>query len=826
MPLTQAQILEIKRRAREKGISEQQVDLAMPQLVKDFDARMNGNSIDTSGITIQDQATQNKAENGSFVGNLVKGIVQPAVDYGKFVGESVLQASRAGAEQIYNPNDTIFGADELDKQIGQLTRESRAIISQMKSEKDKGKKKELALKSREIDAQIEELGKKAESIGDKKKTFLLDENKIATRGDIALTGAKATAGAASYAVPGSIGVGGSAVGTVTRAAGAGAIAGGLQGFGSSEKGQEINDTITGAAIGGATAGAISGAGQVIKAVKNSRLQSEIGKKIADAGTDFKKSAYVKAMGRKPIMREGGDKLLDKMMKVGIKPGDPDVVMHQADDILIDNAGIIFDKADEFSQKGVTIDKAKITNPLEDKLKNAPAKSKPIIQRVLEFVKADLDRFDELTPAEAYAMKGDYGPFGNWTSQMDADQVTEAKMWEEVYKNISDLMDESFKKNGYDDFRVINEQVSTAINAKKWASRAGNVAPNLNTLGLMDAIAGGIGFSATGVPGFVFGLGAKKAANSPKTASVIGQTLEQLGQNIGKQTTQQATSGVGTTIARRLVERGMVETSLLNNTENFSNNNNNKNNSSTLNTINDKVNHNAPLSDNNAQIIPQRGSNHPIPKFRQFATKDEMIAKAFSDGLGTKDVQELSKLWDEFAPSQENTDVLLEKRKTYADAGFSTDSIDKQLEQMGLSRSSNDGQVDLVTQINNMSTVGERNGARAVKDIYDVVDTALKSAESGTPTGPLSALGAIFSKQYSPNDTAQLEKDLKEILRTIRKESTGVAYSPQEIKDLENEIPSIVQQEGNVKDSLRRLKSRMLQKLTNYGLDVSGEYSSM
>lgn len=129
--------------------------------------------------------------------------------------------------------------------------------------------------------------------------------------------------------------------------------------------------------------------------------------------------------------------------------------------------------------------------------------------------------------------------------------------------------------------------------------------------------------------------------------------------------------------------------------------------------------------------------------------------------------------------------------------------------------------DLNTQINSMKSPGERNNARAVKDILDVVNSAITKA-TGTKTGPISAGVAQLSKLGTPNKTAQLEKDLSEILRTIRKESTGVAFSEQEIKALEKEIPTILQQEGNVADSLTRLKVRMLQKLGNYGVDITGE----
>ena len=175
------------------------------------------------------------------------------------------------------------------------------------------------------------------------------------------------------------------------------------------------------------------------------------------------------------------------------------------------------------------------------------------------------------------------------------------------------------------------------------------------------------------------------------------------------------------------------------------------------------------------------------------------------------------------------DDLLKTRKSMIDQGLSTEQVDSQLKLFGLDPTkSTQSSGDLTSQINKISTVGERNGARAVKDILDVVETAIEKAgpeNSPTSTGPLSAVGAKISKTRGKvTPTVALEKDLAEILRTIRKESTGVAFSEQEIKDLEREIPTIFQQEGNVRDSLTRLKGRMLAKLSNYGIDVSGQMS--
>lgn len=756
MPLTPQQIAEIKRRALAKGISEQEVDLAMPQLMRDFDKSMQSGTVDASqvktpGSDVSAQSTSvmpEKKQAGGFIQGVKETLVDPALKYGAFVGESVAQASRAGAEIIGNAtglttDPSIFGSDEIKQKVESLAAQSKDYIVQANFSTDPKIKKEYLQASRELDAQIEELGNQARKIGSKKETLVMkDSAAIADRGKILETGVKRTAGAMAYAVPGSVGAGTTVAGVVGRAAGAGAIAGGLQGLGNSE-GKDLAgtviDTVTGATVGGATAGMFAGAGEAIKAVRQARAGSAIGQKIANAGTDFKKSAYVKAAGRKPIIREGGDKLIDNMMKAGIKPGSPDELIHQADDILMDNAGVIFEKADEFRQKGVTIDKARILDPLQAKLKNAPAKSKPVIQKVIDFVQADLDRFDEFTPAEAYAMKGDYGPFGNWTSTMDADAVTEANLWEEVYTNLNGLMDESFKKGGYEDFRAVNEAVSTAINTKKYAQRSGNVAPNLNTLGLMDVLAGGAGMSVGGFPAFVGGVAVKKLANAPKTATVIGSALEQLGQKVG----QEGTQAVGTAgsqmlgqVTSRAIERTAVDASLLDNTQNFQGNDNNTNKNESLNKIEQNLNQVTPSSSNIGGIIPQKGSNHPIAKFREFSTKEEMIADAFAKGLGTQDVRELGKLWDEFAPKGQGTGItpevqsLIDQRNTLTKAGLSTKAIDAKLSQYGYSV--------------NTSTVGtekERmfsNASTAAQDALTLLDSG--SVKTGLGQGTIGAIG--------------------------------------------------------------------------------------
>lgn len=303
MPLTAAQIEQLKKKAKARGFDPKEFDnainqyqqgggfqvpttgqistgvmqpagyspQAMPQTSapQQFRAQTPPPTPQTPGVrTNTTQPTQEKG----FVASFIEGLVRPAVNYTKFVGEAGAQFARAVSE----PN--MFKADEIDAESQQLQQRSRELIQQAKNTTDKAEKQRLLEESRQIDAQISKLGSKAGQIGNMQKSFLVDENKIATRGDIAMTGAKATAGGASYFVPGGTGVVG--------AAKAGATAGALFGFSEGE-GFNVEDVIYGAVGGGVGGAAVPVAGKVLGKGKNAivggykKLSEKFGKELAD-----------------------------------------------------------------------------------------------------------------------------------------------------------------------------------------------------------------------------------------------------------------------------------------------------------------------------------------------------------------------------------------------------------------------------------------------------------------------------------------------------------------------------------------------------------------
>lgn len=182
-----------------------------------------------------------KKPKSNLFSNIVKGVVQPAVDYTKFVGEAALQGGRA----LINPTmrKAVFNP-------GAMTEEDHLKMAEMKP------------------------------------TFLVDEKDIDGRKNIAKTGLKRTAGAATYAIPGSVGVKG--LGGVALS---GATTGGLYGL---YEGDDINPEriFSNAATGAALAPAMVLGGRAVNkatgavANKFSGVNKKLGQKLLDEADDY------------------------------------------------------------------------------------------------------------------------------------------------------------------------------------------------------------------------------------------------------------------------------------------------------------------------------------------------------------------------------------------------------------------------------------------------------------------------------------------------------------------------------------------------------------
>lgn len=812
MPLTQAQIFQIKKEAKLKGFSDEQINTAISEMMDQYSASTGQDTLNTSGVSVNKQTqttaptTQTTTKTGGeqmqsteepklgIVGSFFKSLYKTGADYASLLGEAGLQAGRAAfSNKIVKP-------DMIDSKVKELGEQSRELIAQAKKTTDPAEKEQLLNRSRELDKQIDELGQLANEYGAQRTTFLMDEDKIATQKDIVLTGARATAGAAAYAIPG-----GKTVGSLVAA---GALSGGLSAF--AEEDSDIKDVLNGS-VAGAAFGALTGV--TMKALQSTAAK-RVGSFLKDKASGLRKSQFVKTLGGKPLAREGGDDLLKRMINTGFDATDPDDIVQQANKMLMDDGNLVYDAARRLSEDGVTVQADDLLNVLQKQIDTAKSSvTKKPLQEVLDIIKNDLGDASSISLDDLYLLKTEYGGLGRWNSLSSAVEKKQAEAWRQVYTKANELLDDSLKAEGFKDFRAINERLHTAMQASQYAARRGNVAPNQYNIGLYDWIAGVGGAASTGgVAGGVATVAAKKALESPKTVGILSNILKRTGefaekiQPLNAELPDALRNTITSQIGKSVVSEKEYDQGDTASQYNATNQLTQQDNLSGTDLTTDKT-----------TIAQEQKKAQPFGG----RSKNDLMQLALAEGASYSDLEEIGKVYDLIVGTEDDLDTLLSRRKSLSEAGISTAEIDKQLTEMGYSMAEA-GKVDITTQIQNLGTAGERNSARSAKDILDVVDSAIATTEGGVSTGPFAALTAQLSKLTGPNKTAKLEKDLSEILRTIRKESTGVSFSKEEIRDLEKEIPTIVQQEGNVEDSLKRLRIRMLQKLENYGIDVTNE----
>lgn len=776
MPITQPQLDQIKKLAKAKGYSDEQIASSVAAMMKQYQGnQLNeqaGSQISTAGVSVgaaQSTAQPNQSMNtqpeAGFVSSFFKSMYTAVTD--------PLRKSAGFGTDIVLKNEALGGGEEMRKQNPFLNEDE---ISQLD-----------------------------------------------TAGGAAKQQVKNIAGIGAVVVPGGS--------TVKGAMAAGAASGALFGLSEGED-FDVNKVISGAA-GGAVGGAVMGvAGKVLSGAGRSisNTSNYFKKKGVDLFSDSAAENITKAspsMWEKAVTEHGFD--LNNLTRKYFKSGaDYDTMLGPISKkgrggLLaseIKNAEAVIEKEMRSSGANTKFTIKEITDALELERKqimklpgneqNAAALS--------EFIAGFNKQYGKgITPARLLELKrvadskfGKAVADENTGSAIAQAQKMVANAARAKLKKLLPKVKSSLDtQSEVYTLQPILSRARAIDNTRGSTIRAGKI----QNVSLLNPL------SWATIPEVVL-------ADPQRASKLLNYSASQGGENLleraGRGVTGLAeqTSSAGSIVGANLALGGekSIDTPQ-DNSDNLSNEDKSQN-------VDGKINQDsAPINKNNNTIIPQAEEAKPFGG----RSKVELLQLAIARGATKKDLEEISGMYDMAFGDQESEadklDGLLNKRKTLSEAGFSTDSIDSQIELLGFKRVGTTGSTqDLTTQINNISTVGERNGARAVKDILDVVDSAITKAK-GTPTGPLSSAEASLSKLGNPNETAKLQKDLSEILRTIRKESTGVAFSPQEIKALEEEIPSIMQQEGNVNDSLIRLKQRMLQKLTNFGVDVSSELSN-
>lgn len=416
-----------------------------------------------------------------------------------------------------NPTNKTYqilsGGNELAKNqdIQNIVRQQQAELSRRQAQAEKQRKKYSGLGGfirgageAMIDPAVRavKLGQTAGAaiFNPKDKKRLIDKyygGKLNVGGELIRTGA----GLASYAVP--LG------GTWTRAIIGGAGAGALGAVGGKDiRKLKAEDILTGATIGAITGGVIKGVGgKLARRSANKALQeaeeagvSTLSRRAADAEKSALKrfalnreaSAIRKSVGgTAPNMNIGGGPLLKEAAILAKEAG---VVIKSPQD-LARFANMIQKEGGQIAEAVGRV-KAPVSGNFATDLAGTSSKidAKKIYQELLDEasqIKAGGVRTPKMAAVEQigqdlrgarsledlYAIKQNYGGEGTskglarFTEAPNPTTSMQSEVYQKAYGGLNDLIDQELQKTGFDQFKNINQRVSTAKNLEKYANTA-------------------------------------------------------------------------------------------------------------------------------------------------------------------------------------------------------------------------------------------------------------------------------------------------------------------------------------------------------------------
>lgn len=298
--LTDYQIAEFTRRARLAGLTDDQIRQEIERKAREmggFTSPVALSQPQTSGVMTASTATTptfsstSKKQTfdttttpssgsgvGSFVVNFVKGLIEPVVEYGKFVGEAAYQAGRFAFSPEFRKS--VLGEKLSEEELEKLSKQKATLFYS------------------EEEAQ----------------------RKLGSREKIAETGLKATAGAESYLVP--FGRGTSLMSKVFIP---GAVTGALS---EASKEEATPESVAESAVFGAgTAGILHGIGKAFSSVfgRGTERGMDIAEKTYAQAFNVPRATAQK-IGVKPV------EVSRKMLDYGIK-GSSNKILESADTVL-------------------------------------------------------------------------------------------------------------------------------------------------------------------------------------------------------------------------------------------------------------------------------------------------------------------------------------------------------------------------------------------------------------------------------------------------------------------------------------------------------------
>lgn len=206
-------------------------------------------------------------ESEGFLEGMVMHPIRTAERYGRFLGEGAAQLGRAIVDPSigFTGGDLTSGLKKSASQSEQLMNQARELTQRAKKETNPEEKKRLLNQARELTQSADAEMSGVRSLAESPTSYFVDPEKISDQGKIIGEGLKATAGAASYAIPAGAGLSGAVT--------SGAISGGLETIASFDESMNVGDVVAGTLTGGILGGGIYGGTKILKGTLKSAMSA-------------------------------------------------------------------------------------------------------------------------------------------------------------------------------------------------------------------------------------------------------------------------------------------------------------------------------------------------------------------------------------------------------------------------------------------------------------------------------------------------------------------------------------------------------------------------
>jgi len=551
--------------------------------------------------------------------------------------------------------------------------------------------------------------------------------------------------------------------------------------------------------------------------------ARVGGFLQEKGQELQKNALKRMIGVKPTMKEGGIGLIDDVFDLAKNRNfditSPDDALLLSGQLFDEWGSVVRDEATQLAQQGKKIDIQGVLDGLVKKRNKALTSDKGAIDNVINDITQWISQNGD-DALSGYRLKQLLGDKGKWSPAYAATLTPTGKAaYEDAYKAISDQFEaKDFMGKR---FREANKNVELSMKLKNWAGRAQNsVLPaGINwsdptqDLGIAGTIAGTLagGPVAGGLTGAA-AAGTGKFLKSPEGAQKIGGLLERIGQ--GQIPGVPGLAGQGEQLSQILgrggIQAGQALQGLMGGGQ-------------PQDTLQQQQMPQQGLGDIlGAQAAGGMGTMGAPTQGMPMQQPQQPVSQQVSQQTGgispdaINQIQQLALLQEIGVPSQQLIAPLMQALSGGAgqqDVQSYSQGVERGLIDIGKVPKEIQGSVlqDLLGRGAQIPTAEGKitEAQRTFSSVQQGAQEALNLVEQGVKTGPLSTiLGKAGEKVGVAGAGTDLRALLSNLNSMLKSEIFGASVSPQEMKSLQDSVPSPTDQESVIKTKLKRLIQRM------------------